>query len=88
MQMMKKPASLHSEGCDCAQCMAKGGKVELKAEEAKDEGPKDGGEDSELHEAVGHEIMEAIHSKDHKKLMQGIEAIVLSHLSKKEDADA
>jgi len=41
--------------------------------------------DSELHEQVGHEIMGAIHSKDHKKLMDGLKAIVLSHMSKKED---
>lgn len=49
---------------------------------------KDGGEvdgDSEIHDMLGSEMMDAIHSKDHKKLMQGIEAMVLHHMSKKED---
>lgn len=54
--------------------LAEGGEVEM------DEDP-----DSELHEQVGHEIMEAIHSKDHKKLMSGIEALVLHHMNKRED---
>lgn len=42
-------------------------------------------EDHEVHEMVGPEMMDAIHSKDHKKLMGCIEAMVLHHMSKKED---
>lgn len=41
--------------------------------------------DHEVHEMVGPEMMDAIHSKDHKKLMGCIEAMVLHHMSKKED---
>lgn len=41
--------------------------------------------DEELHEGVGHEIMDAFHSKDHKKLMSGLEAMILHHMNKKED---
>ncbi len=40
-------------------------------------------EDDEIHEMIGPEMMDAIHSKDHKKLMSGIEAMVLHHMSKK-----
>jgi hypothetical protein len=53
--------------------LAHGGEVE----------PSD--DDHEIHEMLGSEMMDAIHSKDHKKLMQGIEAMVLHHMSKKED---
>lgn len=42
-------------------------------------------EDHEMHEIIGPEMMDAIHSKDHKKLMSGIEAMVLHHMNKKED---
>jgi hypothetical protein len=60
-----------SESSDNATPYAKGGEVE-------DEG------DDELHEGVGKELMEAIHSKDHKKLMSGLEAMVLHHMSKRD----
>jgi len=43
------------------------------------------GEDDELHDEVGKEIMEAFHSKDHKKLRQGLDALIMSHMNKKED---
>jgi hypothetical protein len=41
--------------------------------------------DDELHDMVGSETMDAIHSKDYKKLMSGIEAMVLRCLNKKEE---
>jgi hypothetical protein len=42
-------------------------------------------EDHDLHDAVGEELMNAIHSKDHKKMMSGIEAMVLHHMNKGKD---
>lgn len=83
--MMKKPKAMHEPDCDCEMChggkMAEGGeaKPEMKSEEMPEEG------DSELHDMVGQEMMDAIHSKDHKKMMHGLEAMVLSCMNKKED---
>lgn len=49
----------------------------------------DGGEvgepdsaDSEIHDMMGSELMDAIHSKDHKRIMSGLEAAVLSCMNK------
>jgi hypothetical protein len=39
----------------------------------------------DLHDMVGSEMMDAIHSKDHKKMMQGLEAMVLSCMNKRRD---
>jgi hypothetical protein len=41
--------------------------------------------DDEIQNMVGQEMMDSIHSKDYKKLMGGIEAMVLRCLNKKED---
>jgi len=61
---------------------------EISQQNPKLKGLAHGGEvdpDSEVHEMVGPEMMDAIHSKDHKKLMGCIEAMVLHHMNKKED---
>jgi hypothetical protein len=79
MEMMKKPKAMHEPDCDCKMChggkMAKGGEVEVEM--------KDMPEDDELHDMVGQEMMEAIHSKDHKKMMHGLEAMVLKCMNKR-----
>ncbi len=41
--------------------------------------------DSEIHEQLGKELMGAIEGKDHKRIMQGIEACVLSCMNKMKD---
>jgi hypothetical protein len=51
--------------------LAEGGEVE-----------GDDADDSEIHEMLGQEMMDAIHKKDHKRVMQGIEACVLSCMNK------
>lgn len=38
--------------------------------------------DSELHDMMGEELMDAIHSKDSKRIMQSLEACVLSCMNK------
>ncbi len=50
---------------------AKGGEIE--------------GDDGEIHEMLGQEMMDAIHKKDHKRIMDGIEACVLSCMNKHKD---
>ncbi len=45
-------------------------------------GDDDGG-DSEIHEMLGQDIMDAIHKKDHKRIMDGIEACVLQCMNKR-----
>lgn len=40
--------------------------------------------DSELNETMGHELMEALSSKDKKRVIESVEAIVLSCLSRKD----
>lgn len=80
---MKKPKGMdeaHPESCDCEKCMPKmkeGGEVEDKAIPEAPEGEDD------IHEMVGPEMMDAIHTKDHKKMMQGLEAMVLHCINKK-----
>lgn len=39
-------------------------------------------DDSEINSALGEELMSAIESKDKKRIMEGLEALVLSCLSK------
>jgi hypothetical protein len=53
-----------------------------------DSSPADESEEPDMHDVIGEELMGAIHSKDHKKLMQGLEAAVLSCLNKKGDDNA
>ena len=73
------------------QGLADGGPVLSGAQTAQDSMRKafhfdEGGEvneDHELHDMVGSEMMDAIHSKDHKKMMQGLEAMVLSCMNKR-----
>jgi hypothetical protein len=83
MQLMKKPKAMHEPDCDCEMChggkMAKGGDVEAKAEAM----PMEHEGEDDLHEAVGQEMMDAIHSKDHKKMMHGLEAMVLRCMNKR-----
>jgi hypothetical protein len=43
--------------------------------------------DSELHDMMGEELMDAIHSKDSKRIMQSLEACVLSCMNKGQDDD-
>ncbi len=68
----KKLAELRGMEKPKLQGLAKGGEVESDP-------------DDEIHGMLGSELMDAIHSKDHKKIMSSLEAIVLSHLNKKED---
>lgn len=70
--------------------MAEGGETAANEKEPMLIGPEaeepEGMEpDSEMHDMVGQELMDAIHSKDHKKLMEGIEAAILQCMNKKED---
>jgi hypothetical protein len=68
--------------------MAEGGEVgETAANQKEPEKVSAEGEDQdgEIKDAVGKEMMESIHSKDHKRLMGAIEAAILHHMSKKED---
>lgn len=58
---------------------------EVSAESHEPEGEKDEGE---IDDMIGHEFMDALHSKDHKRIMGAIEATVLRHLSKKDESDA
>jgi hypothetical protein len=57
------------------QGLAKGGEVE-EAKELDHDGDHDA--DQEIHHALGKELMSAFESKDHKKIMDTIEACVLS----------
>lgn len=41
-------------------------------------------DDSEISDMLGQEVMDAIDAKDHKRIMSGLEAIVASHLAKKD----
>jgi hypothetical protein len=56
--------------------------VKVEAESHEPEGAKP---DDEISDALGAELMDSIHSKDHKRLMGAVEATILHHLSKKED---
>jgi hypothetical protein len=40
--------------------------------------------DSEIHDMLGKELMEAFHSKDHKRMAEGLEAMILQCLDDKE----
>ena len=40
-------------------------------------------DDAEMHDMVGKEMMDAVHSKDHKAFMEGLESMILSHMSKR-----
>lgn len=91
---MKKPKSMHGEDCECSMChggkmkMAEGG--EAKHEEPIAIGlevhhPEESNPEDEIQDMLGKEMMDAIDSKDYKKIMQSIEATVLSCLNKKED---
>lgn len=68
MKMMKKP-NLYAEG----------GKVEADMPEPMDASPE---MDDELSGMMGEELMSALESKDRKRIMESIESIVLSCLSK------
>lgn len=54
---------------------AHGGDVEAEAEDP----------DEEIHDAIGKEMMDHIHSKNHKGLMESIRAAVALHSMKKDD---
>jgi len=85
MKMMKKP---HLDGGGPVLPGADSFQDSLrKATHFKEGGEVEGTEDhdEEIHNAVGEELMSAIHSKDHKKLMSGLEAMVLNCMNKKED---
>jgi len=64
------------------QGLAHGGEVNEveNAEELDHDGDHD--VDHEIHDMLGKELMESIHSKDHKKVMSSIEACVLQCLNK------
>lgn len=82
------------EGCPL--CMDDGGEIEQdpdKAQQVEDSfkgalGFAKGGEvespdeDHEIHDALGEEMMDAIHTKDKKRMMSAIEAMVLSCMDK------
>jgi hypothetical protein len=59
--------------------------IEVEPKEAPEEVSAEEPADDEIQDMLGKELMSALESKDHKKLMQGIEACVLSCLNKKED---
>jgi hypothetical protein len=57
------------------------------------QGLAEGGEvesnpDDEIQDMVGQELMGAIESKDYKKIMQGMEALILSCMNKKDNENA
>lgn len=84
MQLMKKPNALHEKDCPCEMChggkmMAQGGKVN--SEQPKME-ISEANPDDEIQDMLGQEMMSAIESKDYKKIMQSIEATVLSCMNK------
>lgn len=68
----------HVAGCDCAECMAEGG--EVKYDHIAD--------NDNIQDMLGEELMNSIQSKDYKKIMQGMEAMILSCLNKKDSEDA
>jgi hypothetical protein len=43
-----------------------------------------GDEDEDLHHMMGEELMDAFDSKDKKRIMEGLEAVVLSCMNKRE----
>lgn len=45
----------------------------------------EGSPEDEIQDMLGQELMNAVHSKDHKKLMSGLEAMIMSCLNKRED---
>ena len=99
---MAEGGSVHGEGCECPKCMHKmddGGQVAdpdklasaqdsmRKAFHYDEGGAVQSDPDDELHQMVGNEMMDAVHTKDHKKFMGGLEAMVLRCLNKKETYD-
>jgi hypothetical protein len=65
--------------------LAKGGEVKEELEEKAPESEKhehQEHEDHELHQALGQELMSALESKDHKGVMDTVEAMILKCLSK------
>lgn len=70
----KEPTCLGPEcgGCADSNCYAKGGEVEEPGTE----------DDGELHDMLGSELLGAIERKDHKQIWEGLEAMVLSIMSK------
>lgn len=45
-------------------------------------------DDENIQDMMGEELMSAIHSKDYKKIMQGMEAMILSCMNKKDNENA
>jgi hypothetical protein len=72
------------------QGLAEGGEVEgemdikdnMSDPDVMDKGDND--YDSEIHDLLGKELMEAFHSKDHKRMAEGLEAMILQCLDDKE----
>lgn len=77
-------------GCSSMNCMSKGGEAEMEKEAMPpmaEEGPEpemgdEGGD--ELHKILGDELMDAFERKDRKGFMDGLEALVMSCISKGE----
>jgi hypothetical protein len=67
--------------------LADGGEMNMYEPGFAEGGEAEASPDDELHDLLGQEIMEAVHSKDHKRLMSGIEAMVLKCMNKGEDND-
>lgn len=81
MTLPPKTASDLSKGMSGGISWAKGGEVEPKeAEESPSEEHE--GDDEEIHHMLGKEMMSALESKDHKRIMDGLEACVLSCMNK------
>lgn len=91
----KKPSSAACPGAACAgcadpMCMADGGRVEpsinlesvAPTQEAEPKmGPEEG--EDEIQGMLGDELMSAFESKDRKRVMEGLEALIMSCMNKR-----
>ena len=80
---IKDKASHKDEGGEVADSEKEPHKIEPEHHEPEGATP-----DDEISDALGSELMEALHSKDHKRVMGAIEAAVLHHVSRKDESDA
>lgn len=76
MSLPPKTASDLSKGMNGGYNFKEGGEVTAEPHESKES------DDHEIHEMLGKEMMSAFESKDHKRIMDGIEACVLSAMNK------
>lgn len=69
--------------CKAGMCMAHGGEAKMPKHEETEMEEKDMPDEDELHEALGEELTSAMHRKDHKGVMQALEACMDNHMSKR-----